>query len=57
MLQRSAESEEQSRTGLFRKETKGTWSYNELNADEIGSLLAEPLCCIFRPNIEPNGCC
>ncbi|MBP3962588.1 winged helix-turn-helix transcriptional regulator [Paenibacillus sp. DLE-14] len=43
--------------GLITKETKGTWSYYELNADEIGSLLSEQLCCIFRPNIKPNGCC
>ncbi|RAP78658.1 ArsR/SmtB family transcription factor [Paenibacillus montanisoli] len=43
--------------GLITKETKGTWSYYELNSDEIGALLSEQLCCIFRPNIKSPGCC
>ncbi|REE81558.1 ArsR family transcriptional regulator [Paenibacillus taihuensis] len=42
---------------IIKKETKGTWSYYELNSDEIGSLLSEQLCCIFRPNINSSGCC
>lgn len=39
-------------TGLILRETQGTWSYYELNADEINALMSEQLCCIFRP----NGC-
>ncbi len=34
---------------LIKKETKGTWSYYELNSKEVNSLLSEDLCCIFRP--------
>lgn len=34
---------------LIQKETKGTWSYYELNSREVNSLLSEDLCCIFRP--------
>lgn len=34
---------------LIIKETKGTWSYYEINREEVSSLLSEKLCCIFRP--------
>ncbi|MFC3883139.1 ArsR/SmtB family transcription factor [Bacillus songklensis] len=36
--------------GLIRKETKGTWSYYELNSEEVSHLLSEKLCCLFRPS-------
>ncbi|WP_091223646.1 metalloregulator ArsR/SmtB family transcription factor [Paenibacillus sp. BC26] len=43
---------------LITKETKGTWSYYELNPAEIGALLSEQLCCIFRPRDEHStNCC
>lgn len=35
---------------LIKKETKGTWSYYELNSKVVKSLLSEDLCCVFRPN-------
>ncbi|WP_425323471.1 ArsR/SmtB family transcription factor, partial [Anaerosolibacter sp.] len=38
---------------LIKKETKGTWSYYEINKEEISSLLSEKLCCILRP----EDCC
>lgn len=34
--------------GLVIKETKGTWSYYDLNDTEVNNLLSEELCCIFR---------
>lgn len=34
---------------LIKKETKGIWNYYKLNEEEIGDLLSEKLCCIFRP--------
>jgi ArsR family transcriptional regulator len=37
--------------GLINKETQGTWSYYELNKDEINNILSEELCCIFRPKM------
>jgi ArsR family transcriptional regulator len=40
-------------SGLILRETQGTWSYYELNSDEVSALLSEQLCCIFRP----NACC
>ncbi|SDX63125.1 metalloregulator ArsR/SmtB family transcription factor [Paenibacillus sp. CF384] len=42
---------------LITKETKGTWSYYELNPTEIGALLSEQLCCIFRPRDQNSTCC
>lgn len=39
--------------GLLHRETRGTWSYYEINVDEVNALLSEQLCCIFRP----NTCC
>lgn len=43
--------------GLITKETKGTWSYYELNPTEIDALLSEQLCCIFRPATKVSECC
>lgn len=43
--------------GLITKETKGTWSYYELNPSEIDALLSEQLCCIFRPANKVSECC
>lgn len=34
---------------LITKETKGTWSYYNINKEEVDALLSEQLCCIFRP--------
>ncbi|MED4355105.1 metalloregulator ArsR/SmtB family transcription factor [Schinkia azotoformans] len=35
---------------LIIKETKGTWSYYQMNAEEINQLLSPSLCCLFRPS-------
>ncbi|MBM7647394.1 ArsR family transcriptional regulator [Bacillus ectoiniformans] len=35
---------------LVTKETKGTWSYYQLNQPIINHLLSEELCCLFRPS-------
>ncbi|WP_183566383.1 ArsR/SmtB family transcription factor [Paenibacillus endophyticus] len=43
--------------GLITKETRGTWSYYELNPSEINNLLSEQLCCIFRPADANSNCC
>ncbi|WP_052339242.1 ArsR/SmtB family transcription factor [Gorillibacterium massiliense] len=44
--------------GLISRETKGTWSYYELNHSEVNRLLSPELCCIFRKNDDrPSGCC
>ncbi|TJY39870.1 helix-turn-helix transcriptional regulator [Cohnella pontilimi] len=43
--------------GLIMKETKGTWSYYELNQEEINGILSEKLCCIFRPAGGNTSCC
>ncbi|MGY0431702.1 arsenical resistance operon transcriptional regulator ArsR [Bacillus rugosus] len=37
---------------LITKETKGTWSYYDLNDDELNHLSSEELCCVFRKNGE-----
>lgn len=34
---------------LIIKETKGTWSYYELNQEELNHLLSHELCCLFKP--------
>lgn len=34
---------------IITKETRGTWSYYQLNQKEINHLLSEELCCLFRP--------
>ncbi|WP_409175482.1 arsenical resistance operon transcriptional regulator ArsR [Brevibacillus fortis] len=41
---------------LIIKETKGTWSYYDLNDDEVNHLLSEELCCIFRKTGK-GSCC
>ncbi|WP_429859161.1 arsenical resistance operon transcriptional regulator ArsR [Brevibacillus reuszeri] len=41
---------------LIMKETKGTWSYYDLNDDEVNHLLSEELCCIFRKTGK-GSCC
>lgn len=35
---------------IIKKETKGTWSYYELNQEELNNLLSHELCCLFKPN-------
>lgn len=46
---------------LVLKETKGTWSYYQLNHSEVNHLLSEELCCIFRKggtsNDQSDACC
>ena len=43
--------------GLILKETRGTWSYYQINHDEVNRLLSPELCCIFRVNdIITNNC-
>ncbi|WP_419887660.1 ArsR/SmtB family transcription factor [Neobacillus niacini] len=34
---------------IIKKETRGTWSYYELNQEELNHLLSHELCCIFKP--------
>ncbi|MDX8362600.1 MULTISPECIES: metalloregulator ArsR/SmtB family transcription factor [Bacillaceae] len=34
---------------ILTRETRGTWSYYELNMEEVNHLLSEELCCLFRP--------
>lgn len=36
--------------GLITKETKGTWSYYQVNTEEVNHLLSPELCCLFRPS-------
>lgn len=43
--------------GLITRETRGTWSYYELNHDEVNRLLSPELCCIFRNDGIPTGDC
>ncbi|REE81567.1 DNA-binding transcriptional ArsR family regulator [Paenibacillus taihuensis] len=43
--------------GLIRRETRGTWSYYELNTDEMNGLLSQELCCIFRNGDKKSGDC
>lgn len=45
---------------LIVKETKGTWSYYDLNENEVNGLLSEELCRIFRKTgkkAASNSCC
>ncbi|MGO4496232.1 ArsR/SmtB family transcription factor [Paenibacillus sp. 2RAB27] len=43
--------------GLIRRETRGTWSYYELNTAEVNNLLSPELCCIFRTDeVKSSGC-
>ncbi|KEK22676.1 arsenical resistance operon transcriptional regulator ArsR [Bacillus gaemokensis] len=41
---------------LIVKETKGTWSYYDLNDEEVNNLLSEELCCVFRKSGR-GSCC
>jgi ArsR family transcriptional regulator, arsenate/arsenite/antimonite-responsive transcriptional repressor len=34
---------------IITKETRGTWSYYELNQEELNHLLSHELCCLFKP--------
>jgi ArsR family transcriptional regulator len=44
--------------GLILRETRGTWSYYELNHSEVNRLLSPELCCIFRQTDDrPSDCC
>ncbi|MBD3921453.1 winged helix-turn-helix transcriptional regulator [Paenibacillus sp. PR3] len=44
--------------GIINRETKGTWSYYELNQLEVNRLLSSDLCCIFRRQDETSlDCC
>jgi ArsR family transcriptional regulator, arsenate/arsenite/antimonite-responsive transcriptional repressor len=44
--------------GLIFRETKGTWSYYELNQSEVNNILSPELCCIFRKvETSKDGCC
>ena len=45
---------------LIVKETKGTWSYYDINEKEVHDVLSEELCCIFRKTgnkAASNSCC
>jgi ArsR family transcriptional regulator, arsenate/arsenite/antimonite-responsive transcriptional repressor len=35
---------------IITKETRGTWSYYELNQEELNHLLSHELCCLFKPS-------
>lgn len=41
---------------LITRETKGTWSYYDLNDSEVNNLLSEELCCIFRKTGKESCC-
>lgn len=41
---------------LIMKETKGTWSYYDLNDSEVNQLLSEELCCMFRKTSKGTCC-
>jgi ArsR family transcriptional regulator, arsenate/arsenite/antimonite-responsive transcriptional repressor len=34
---------------IITKETRGTWSYYQLNQVELNHLLSHELCCVFKP--------
>ena len=45
---------------LIVKQTKGTWSYYDINEEEVNGLLSEELCSIFRKTGNKsanNSCC
>lgn len=41
---------------LIKRETRGTWSYYELNHAEVNNLLSPELCCIFRKDASGDCC-
>lgn len=45
---------------LIVKETKGTWSYYDINEKQVKGLLSEELCCVFERTgnkATSNTCC
>lgn len=43
---------------MITLETRGTWSYYELNHAVVNQLLSPELCCIFRSiDDKQSGCC
>lgn len=42
---------------LIVKETKGTWSYYDLNDKEVNHILSEELCCLFRKDTNESCSC
>lgn len=45
---------------LIVKKTKGTWSYYDINENEVNGLLSEELCSIFKKTENKaanNSCC
>jgi len=42
---------------LIVKETKGTWSYYDLNDKEVNHILSEELCCFFRKDTNKSCSC
>ncbi|MCA0753740.1 metalloregulator ArsR/SmtB family transcription factor [Paenibacillus sp. N4] len=43
--------------GFITKETHGTWSYYEIDQEQVSHILSEELCCIFKPARSGNSCC
>ncbi|REE85161.1 ArsR family transcriptional regulator [Paenibacillus taihuensis] len=43
--------------GFINKETRGTWSYYEINQEQVSHILSEELCCIFKPARIGSSCC
>lgn len=37
---------------LLARETKGTWSYYEINEEEMDRVLSDELCCVFKPGFN-----
>ncbi|MBB6449655.1 DNA-binding transcriptional ArsR family regulator [Geomicrobium halophilum] len=37
---------------LLVRETKGTWSYYEINEGEMDRVLSDELCCVFKPGFN-----
>ncbi|GAB1801476.1 arsenical resistance operon transcriptional regulator ArsR [Priestia megaterium] len=42
---------------LIVKETKGTWSYYDLNDKEVNHILSEELCCLLRKDTSKSCSC
>ncbi|GLX66665.1 ArsR/SmtB family transcription factor [Paenibacillus glycanilyticus] len=44
--------------GFITKETRGTWSYYEINQEQVSHILSEELCCMFKPaRTGSSSCC
>ena len=39
---------------LIERETKGTWSFYEINEAEMDRILSDELCCVLKPG--PSKC-